>query len=39
MKDTIKVAQEGVVQQTPDRARLFGVQTPQVFEARSSKGR
>ena len=38
VKDTIKVAQEGVVQQTPDRARLFGVQTPQVFEASLIKG-
>ena len=38
VKDTIKVAREGVVQQTPDRARLFGVQTPQVFEASLIKG-
>ena len=38
VKDTMKVAQEGVVQQTPDRARLFGVQTPQVFEASLIKG-
>ena len=33
VKDTIKVAQDGVVSQTPERARLFAVQTPQVFEA------
>ena len=33
VKDTIKVAQDGVVRQTPERARLFAVQTPQVFEA------
>ena len=26
------------MQQTPDRARLFGVQTPQVFEASLIKG-
>ena len=29
--DTIKVAQNGLVQQTPDRSTLFAVQTPQVF--------
>ena len=33
VKDTIKVAQKGVVESTPDRASLFAVQTPQVFEA------
>lgn len=33
VKDTIKVAQNGVVTQTLDRATLFAVQTPQVFEA------
>ncbi len=33
VKDTIKVAQNHVVQQTPDRAALFAVQTPQVFDA------
>ena len=32
--DTIKEAENGVVRSTPDRARLFAVQTPQVFEAR-----
>ncbi len=35
VKDTIKVAQEGRVDHTPDRSRLFAVQTPQVF---STKG-
>ena len=33
VKDTIKVAQKGVVESTPNRASLFAVQTPQVFEA------
>ena len=33
VKDTIKVAQNHVVQQTPNRAALFAVQTPQVFDA------
>ena len=33
VKDTIKVAQDGVVTQTPRREELFAVQTPQVFEA------
>lgn len=32
VKDTIKVAKEGLVQATPDRSALFAVQTPQVFE-------
>ncbi len=33
VKDTIKIADEnGWVQSTPDRARLWSVQTPQVFE-------
>lgn len=30
--DTIKVAKNGVVRSTPDRATLFAVQTPQVFD-------
>ena len=30
--DTIKVAQNGIVEQTPDRRTLFAVQTPQVFQ-------
>ena len=29
--DTIKIAQNGIVVQTPDRRTLFAVQTPQVF--------
>lgn len=33
VKDTIKVARGGVVESTPDRATLFAVQTPQVFDA------
>ena len=32
VKDTIKVAQGGLVTQTPDRKSLYAVQTPQVFE-------
>lgn len=33
VKDTIKLAQKGLVEQTLDRSRLFAIQTPQVFEA------
>lgn len=33
VKDTIKVACDGVVESTPDRSALFAVQTPQVFDA------
>ena len=33
VKDTIKVARAGVVEGTPDRALLFAVQTPQIFQA------
>lgn len=32
VKDTIKVAERGVVTGTPDRSTLFAVQTPQVFD-------
>ena len=32
VKDTIKQARDGVVVRTPDRAELFAVQTPQVFD-------
>ena len=32
VKDTIKLAQGGVVKSTPDRNKLFAVQTPQVFD-------
>lgn len=31
VRDTIKIAQEGKVLDTPDRAKLYAVQTPQVF--------
>ena len=33
VKDTIKIADGGVVSDTPDRAQLFAVQTPQAFQA------
>lgn len=33
VKDTIKIARDGVVESTPDRSTLFAVQTPQVFDA------
>ena len=32
VKDTIKIGNGGVVQNTPDRATLFAAQTPQVFD-------
>lgn len=32
VKDTIKIAQKGEIQSTPDRSTLFAVQTPQVFD-------
>lgn len=32
VKDTIKVAQQRIVADTPDRSKLFAVQTPQVFD-------
>ena len=32
MKDTIKVVTGGVVKETPDRAALQAVQTPQIFD-------
>ena len=32
VKDTIKVVNGGVVKTTPDRATLFAVQTPQIFD-------
>lgn len=32
VKDTLKRAKDGLVTETPDRAELFAVQTPQVFE-------
>ncbi len=33
VRDTIKSAENGVVTATPDRASLFAVQTPQIFDA------
>ena len=33
VKDTIKIAKNGVVAETPDRSELFAVQTPQAFQA------
>ncbi|MBQ3104192.1 MAG: 2-C-methyl-D-erythritol 4-phosphate cytidylyltransferase [Oscillospiraceae bacterium] len=33
VKDTVKVAEDRIVKETPDRSRLFAVQTPQVFDA------
>ena len=38
VKDTIKIAYNGVVQQTPERESLYAVQTPQVFDASLLKG-
>lgn len=32
VKDTVKEAERGIVTATPDRSRLFAVQTPQVFD-------
>ena len=32
VKDTIKIAKDGIVERTPNRATLFAVQTPQVFD-------
>ena len=31
VRDTIKIAEDGMVRATPDRAALYAVQTPQVF--------
>ena len=33
VKDTVKVAVDGIVRETPDRSMLYAVQTPQVFDA------
>ena len=33
VKDTIKVAKDQIILNTPDRSTLFAVQTPQVFDA------
>lgn len=32
VKDTIKIAVDGIIKETPNRSSLFAVQTPQVFE-------
>lgn len=32
VKDTIKVAEQGIVKETPDRSKLYAVQTPQIFD-------
>lgn len=32
VKDTIKIAKDGQISATPDRSKLFAVQTPQVFD-------
>jgi len=37
VKDTVKVAVDGIVRETPDRSMLFAVQTPQVFDAQLLK--
>ncbi len=36
--DTIKRAEQGIIQETVDRSQLWAVQTPQVFEAGLIKG-
>ncbi len=33
VKDTVKIAINGIVRQTPDRSQVFAVQTPQIFDA------
>lgn len=38
VKDTIKVAEDGLVEETLDRSRLYAVQTPQVIQADLLKG-
>ena len=38
VRDTIKVAHDGIVERTPNRSALFAVQTPQVFDADLIKG-
>ncbi len=32
VKDTIKLVRDGMVERTPDRSRLYAIQTPQVFQ-------
>ena len=38
LKDTVKRAHDGLVEETPDRSALFAVQTPQVFAADLIRG-
>lgn len=38
VKDTIKIAENGYIKQTPARDSLYAVQTPQVFDADVIKG-
>ena len=38
VKDTVKVVKGGIVKETPDRATLKAVQTPQVFEFNMLRG-
>lgn len=38
VNDTIKTAEKGLVTGTPDRSKLFAVQTPQVFDADLIRG-
>ena len=38
VKDTVKKAHDGLVEETPDRSSLFAVQTPQVFAASLIRG-
>ena len=38
VNDTIKAAENGLVTGTPDRSKLFAVQTPQVFDADLIRG-
>ena len=33
VRDTVKIAHDGIVESTPERSTLFAVQTPQVFAA------
>ena len=38
VKDTIKIAEDGLIRQTPDRRTLYAVQTPQVTDIDLLKG-
>lgn len=38
MKDTVKIVQGGIVERTPDRTTLRGIQTPQVFDVDMLRG-